>query len=331
MRYSKGLIGELKKRTNNQGNIIKLLRDIPMLIRYNGLDLTLDYITKKTKKEDTKEARKNDTLKSNEYMYIQRKAYLDSIIIHNYTKLMGKDDMFVLSCITNQEEINIDAKEIKNISTDNFWLKMNRYTQVKSKETSEDINNSFFVNINEKMKGIIDKYNKTYNYNHLELQVETDSKLIIGISEPSVKETSIKLDFIMGVPIIPASTLKGAFRNYLENSKKDNGNLHNWFGTDEKKGKLVFWDAYPVDCKNSSSIIETDVITPHSESCEGGSKKVPIQFPVVKKGTKFEIHISYSNGVEKEKVEEYVNEFIEYGSIGAKETVGYGVLKRGLE
>lgn len=75
-------------------------------------------------------------------------------------------------------------------------------------------------------------------------------------------ETGITLHRIFGLPIIPASGLKGAARAYaqlVEGRSEDNPELVAVFGTTEQAGKIVFLDAIPLKVPK----FELDIMNPH--------------------------------------------------------------------
>ena len=123
-----------------------------------------------------------------------------------------------------------------------------------------------------------------------------DYRMIVGLGNPSIYETSMTLHHVYGFPYIPATGIKGALRNYVINQhfeltkeeraqfpkdkwgeKKENKALQKaWFcrmfgcpsesGRVNSKGEktafigdIVFFDAYPTQAPN----IEMDVMTVH--------------------------------------------------------------------
>jgi CRISPR-associated protein Cmr6 len=118
---------------------------------------------------------------------------------------------------------------------------------------------------------------------------------LVGLGNPSVFETSLKLNHIYGFPYIPGSAIKGILRNYLINEyfKDSYGNgdenlalqdkgFCNIFGcpkesfyNKEHQGKIFFLDSIP----NERPEIEKDVMTPHyGEYYKSEGKKPPADY-----------------------------------------------------
>ncbi len=129
------------------------------------------------------------------------------------------------------------------------------------------------------------------------LELSPDYRLIVGLGNPSIYETSITLHHIYGFPYIPASAIKGVLRNYIINEffqlndeelakvkKEDIGqekeqkalksstDFCHIFGcpansarrTKEGKheafiGDIIFFDSFPTQMPN----LEMDVMTVH--------------------------------------------------------------------
>jgi len=125
---------------------------------------------------------------------------------------------------------------------------------------------------------------------HLNMEVypfkaATTQPLIIGLGEPSPYETGITLDFLTGLPIIPGSAVKGITRRaaimllsgntdvlpygeeFEELAKEYDQHEHivEIFGTQDRKGKVIFMDAYPVSWENAPNgkLFRVDIMNPH--------------------------------------------------------------------
>ena len=245
-------------------------------------------------------------------------------------------DIENLRIINSKQDVSEEIKIGLNINEINYNLLLNKYIDYRK-------NKWFYCKKYGDIQKIIEyiewKNEKILNYCNLayKIQATTASRLIVGHGEISVREVSIKLDHIYGVPLIPASSIKGAFKNYIcskysndiEFNKK---NLDCIFGNNEKIGECIFLDAYP---ENIS--VEMDVMTPHYSSYynEGYApvdslEPKPIKFPTIKEKTKFNFIII----AEKQEYEIHKNkkiqiknefkEFLEECSVGAKTSVGYG-------
>jgi CRISPR-associated protein Cmr6 len=178
------------------------------------------------------------------------------------------------------------------------------------------------------------------------LVFKTDERLIIGLGNASVYETSLTLHHIYGVPYIPGSAVKGSFRSYLIEKHFDNNEEkameENWFkkifGSEEEQGKAIFFDAFAI----SDLRIFQDIMNPHYPKYYSGEtyptddqSPVPIPFLVVNGKFRFVFGIKEDFEVDikgsKKNVLEFVKENLarslkEFG-IGAKTAVGYGYFK----
>jgi CRISPR-associated protein Cmr6 len=111
-------------------------------------------------------------------------------------------------------------------------------------------------------------------------------RLVVGLGEESVLETGITLDHTYGVPIIPATALKGLASHYCdrvwgktnvefqrevedksqEKECKRSGQYYaTLFGTSEDSGHITFHDAWitPESLKPPTQGLVLDVMTPH--------------------------------------------------------------------
>lgn len=236
-----------------------------------------------------------------------------------------------------------------NVDDVNYNLLLNKYfdykfekDKKKSKPQKYKLSEADILQkyINSKLNKIIEQYKLKYKYQEILLPVKTFSRLIIGHGEVSVREVSIKLDHIYGIPMIPASSIKGAFRNYInekyskvdsEKDYRESEIIEEIFGSEDKAGELIFFDIYP-----ENFTVGTDVMTPHYGAYY--SKGVnptddltpnPINFPVVEKGSKFNIVVLakqkiYTIEQDNINIEEEFKNFLTEKPLGAKTSVGYG-------
>ena len=188
------------------------------------------------------------------------------------------------------------------------------------------------------LKNLLDEKQRSQNqfcefyenagYTIIDYQAELKSPLITGIGQTHPNEVGMVFDHTMGIPYIPASSVKGIvrFAHMLELIK--NGNLSDYtdsdkdgeyiiesnlktlipgiFGGDEDtidnrkkkteklKGKVIFLDAYP----NNVPDLHVDIMNPHyGQYYSDDENKIPpadyldptpIKFLTVKPGTVFE-------------------------------------------
>jgi CRISPR-associated protein Cmr6 len=196
-------------------------------------------------------------------------------------------------------------------------------------------------------------------------------RLIVGLGASHPQETSMTLHHIFGIPYIPGSALKGASRHYMiwkfvdENEeelklrlcksnfvellkelnkaleKEENltvsvGNISfkdliHIFGTQKRQGKIIFFDAYPIE----EIKLKIDIMNPHYPDYYTKDKPptdwqnpIPIKFLTVE-DTKFRFYLAA-----KDKDQNLLNHarkilndaLLNYG-VGAKTSLGYGLFE----
>lgn len=203
--------------------------------------------------------------------------------------------------------------------------------------------------------------------NATQLRAKVHWRLVVGLGSGSVLETSMTLHHIYGVPYIPGSALKGVVSCYYleknkdqiikkideknrtineENKKYKKDSLSNLeefakkeyqeyieiFGNEEKKGKVIFFDAYPTTFPQ----LEIDIMNPHFDDYYKGEKPPadylipkPIKFLTVAKDTEFIFAFKTESNDKTltETVKTLITEALKNYGIGAKTAVGYGYFK----
>jgi len=268
------------------------------------------------------------------------------------------------------------SKIIRNREPDNFLLQLTK-TSFNSKRKFrlfEKYKNEIKFEVkpnysNIKFQEIIKRQKENIKRTRMktkEVKMKTTWKMVIGLGNESVFETSMTLHHIYGIPFVPASALKGITRSYiikevfgerngeteLANAEKkalNNQTFCDIFGCPkesyykkEMKGRIIFFDALP----NNKPTIETDVMTPHYQeyySDKDGRippvdylNPIPIPFLIVKE-TEFQFIIGVLD--DKENIElgdfkggllelsfYWMKKALEEHGIGAKTAVGYGYL-----
>lgn len=186
---------------------------------------------------------------------------------------------------------------------------------------------------------------------------KTTSPFVTGIGSGHPTETGMILDRNLGVPYIPASSIKGVLRlacaiNLAMNNEEyakngivpdEDTTLVKYFGsmsqeTDKQtRGQLMFLDAYPENNVN----LKVDIMNPHFGKYYSGEHKqpvetespVPIKFLTVEKGTKFIFNCAFmplknsENCNEQEITEMFTTAFEKVG-FGGKTAIGYGRFKK---
>lgn len=184
----------------------------------------------------------------------------------------------------------------------------------------------------------------------IKINATLSSRLITGTGETTPVEVGMKFDRNMGIPYIPASSIKGVVAyaycvNYINQHQEDNTSFDttekgftDLFGSrdgnDPKRGGFCFLDAYPV----TSPKIVVDIMNPHFGKYYEGKQPpsetdnpVPIKFLSVEKGLKFEFK-GFFISTNKKDIDKLKNDLIKafktaLGTIGigAKTATGYGL------
>lgn len=189
---------------------------------------------------------------------------------------------------------------------------------------------------------------KTHNF--LTFRATLKSPLVTGIGNTHPCEVGMTFDHTIGIPYIPASSIKGIVRfahtisladeayergevcesGYFDD-EKDWTKVPLMFGTsvdNGSRGKIVFLDAYPEKIPQ----LEKDIMNPHytgyyskGEAPGDYEKPTPIKFLTVAKGTKFIFRILVEKGSNvEEEVSNALRNSLEKEGVGAKTAVGYG-------
>ncbi|NUV00019.1 hypothetical protein XO12_07810 [Marinitoga sp. 1154] len=235
---------------------------------------------------------------------------------------------------------------------DNFNLKLNKLVNF---ENGKFLYKSKNNNIHQFNKNLIYKVSENY-YKKIkrqnlklskEMQVSIQWKMIVGLSNPSVYETSMILHHIYGFPYLPGQAIKGVVRNYIieenfdfdESKALKDKDFCDIFGTDNKsfykesrKGNIIFFDGYPI----TSPKINIDVMNVHYSDYYNGNlaptdyqNPIPIYFLIVK-DTSFNILIgSKEKEIDEYKIKntpitEWIKIALQENGIGAKTSIGYG-------
>lgn len=245
---------------------------------------------------------------------------------------------------------------IKHHEIDNFVLRLNKFPKS---------NPNKFILYDNKIKTSLEfesskKQIEALSVKYLsslqrlpELKVETsafktDWRLVIGLGSASVYETSITLHHIYGFPYIPGQAVKGVTRNYViceffekeEKVAEKDEEFKAIFGSQEQKGKITFFDAYPkTEPKLDFDIINVhypDYYSKNQEPTDDQSPN-PIIFLTVK-DTIFFFPIGFPQEQLKDKftikgipISDLTNKALEEKGIGAKSSVGYGYLSHNIE
>ncbi len=187
---------------------------------------------------------------------------------------------------------------------------------------------------------------KALGYEVIDTVAETKTKLLIGISEETfskpIFEVGLMWDPYLNLPYIPGSSLKGAFRAYLElrGIRIAEQDVDKILGS-PKDGVscIMFLDSYPIGCR--STLLIPEVTTPIYSEIEGKiqetyAQPVPVIYPAINTGVRFRIIVGINKRIEdkigtvdinrlKGELLRFISETLREG-IGAKTMLGYGQL-----
>ncbi|HEK25154.1 MAG: type III-B CRISPR module RAMP protein Cmr6 [Hydrogenobaculum sp.] len=188
-------------------------------------------------------------------------------------------------------------------------------------------------------------------------------RMVVGLGSSHPEETSMIFHHVYGFPYIPGSALKGITRhwvilNFADSHKKEDENFSNVlediskkldkppkegfdlytkdlsfkeavdiFGTQDKAGNVIFFDAYP----DESIELGLDVINSHypqyyiSGNAPGDwQDPVPIKFLVVKKAS-FNFCLASKDEHLLKKTSKLLKEALVNQGVGSKTSIGYGL------
>lgn len=165
-------------------------------------------------------------------------------------------------------------------------------------------------------------------------------RMVIGLGASHPQDTSMTLHHIYGIPYIPGSAVKGVTRHWVIMDKFDNNeekagedeNFKKIFGTQEKAGEVIFFDAYPA----GEIKLKMDVMTPHYGDYYSGKTPPadwqspnPIKFLTVEK-TKFRFYLASKSNNLLPTAEKWLKDALQNFGIGAKTSIGYGYFELGV-
>src|SRR5690554_5986932 len=214
---------------------------------------------------------------------------------------------------------------------DNNYLRINTLVNKRLKwDKLNIVDDKNIININKKRKNLLNLL-KNEGYNVVYKTLKLDGKMCIGLGQASVYETSLNLDFINGIPYIPASSIKGLTKRWINNENYDI-NVDN-IGKEKEQGTIIFLDAYP----QQHVSISLDIMNPHFGgyySSKGelspteDKNPVPVNFPVIE-NTSFEFTLISKKLNEEQLIKwmRIVEDALFYNGIGAKTSIGYGSFK----
>lgn len=193
---------------------------------------------------------------------------------------------------------------------------------------------------------------------------ELEWRIVVGLGGESVLETDLTLHHLYGLPIIPASALKGLTRAYVAGEEKDyfvpitkpiaerkpsleertdHPDVQRIFGMQERAGSVLFFDALPL---NGQATFVVDIMNPHYPDYYNTLKSNaitppannqspnPIPFLAVKEGTTFTFALAPRNPNELQHreevklVKEWLQKALQKYGVGGKTGAGYGYFQK---
>jgi CRISPR-associated protein Cmr6 len=174
--------------------------------------------------------------------------------------------------------------------------------------------------------------------------VQAAAPIAIGLGNASPLEVGIRLHHTYGMPLLPASALKGLCRRVArllkhENKLSDDA-IDALFGfsrdTQAAAGAVVFYDAWYDPDSVDGAPFHRDVITVHHPAYYGDGKTpptdfddpTPVPFLVVKPGARFLCVLDAPDPAWARFAEQMLLWGLEHLGVGAKTNAGYGYLNR---
>jgi len=173
--------------------------------------------------------------------------------------------------------------------------------------------------------------------------VQAAAPIAIGLGNASPLEVGIRLHHTYGMPLLPASALKGLCRRVArllkhENKLSDDA-IDALFGfsrdTQAAAGAVVFYDAWYVPSSAGGAPFHRDVITVHHPAYYSDGKTpptdfddpTPVPFLVIKPGAQFLCVLDAPDHRWADFAQKMLLWGLENLGVGAKTNAGYGYLK----
>jgi len=174
--------------------------------------------------------------------------------------------------------------------------------------------------------------------------VQAAAPIAIGLGNASPLEVGIRLSHTYGMPLLPASALKGLCRRVARllrhDSKLSDEAIDALFGFSREKqaaaGAVVFYDAWYVPSSAGGAPFHRDVITVHHPAYYGSGEvaptdfddPTPVPFLVIKPGAQFLCVLDAPNRQWADFAHKMLLWGLENLGVGAKTNAGYGYLNR---
>jgi len=173
-------------------------------------------------------------------------------------------------------------------------------------------------------------------------EAEVQGRMVIGLGNEALTETSITLEHTWGVPMIPGSALKGlaaatAHRygghswKQATNDHEEGGDARLMFGNTESAGFVVFHDAWWKPKGSQPLPLDLDIMTVHHSKYYGDAKTPPADTDEPNPVSFLTAHGSYLVALSGprnwvERAAEWLEMGLREEGIGGKTSAGYGRL-----
>lgn len=239
------------------------------------------------------------------------------------------------------------AQLVRSNQADNFALRYRHFLQITRDGAKYKVN---FPNstptLEESSQELIEQLRERQKQQLLQLvrsglelycvDATVDWRLIVGLGSDHVQETNMTLHHVYGIPYIPGTAVKGVLRHWWLQDDFDNDENRALcdedflvlFGSQKRRGKVQFLDAYPDNVR-----FATDIMNPHYPNYYSGSKPptddqspVPINFLTVERTSFRFVFLARTPGL-LDRLKERFEKALEMKGIGAKTAVGYGYFR----
>jgi CRISPR type III-B/RAMP module RAMP protein Cmr6 len=178
------------------------------------------------------------------------------------------------------------------------------------------------------------------------IDAKPEWRMVIGLGGNVALETDLTLHSLYGLPTIPGSALKGLTRAYVtgeihksEKEEDDSVDVKRIFGTQEKEGTVIFFDAVPNPKEKIA--LAVDIMNPHypdyyqtQEQLEpkyptNDQNPVPVTFLTIS-DTTFTFAIApckAENDNDAKQALAWLKDALQSYGIGGKTSTGYGYMQ----
>lgn len=335
---------------------INLLKKIPAYVYKFGLDYTMEFLFTKRSENDSErhifqfiyhylfgeEGMNKDQCKfpSDNRSYAEcvrdtMKLCKTAILISVHPESNNANKKYNVQLKGKEYMTRIEHTEQELLDIQNSYL---HYYFTSSKKDlfvrTPNIPKEYIHHKKNKIRSIYSK-EKWYTLN-FPLQRFGESRMLIGAGQTIKKELYFHMNFLYGIPELPATAIKGVFRSFCEQDGHiSEAKIKNWFGDEENEGKIIFLTATPEQYTIKKDIISNQYGNYYQQSQTGGKMNFPtlkepnlVNFYAVEiKDMTIQMIIGKDNR-DKDDIEKAFLECIQVCNFGAKGAVGYGYLEK---